>query len=206
MRSEAIRQAIVLVNGQATHAWKSVERGLKDADVHVRKSTLRHLPVIPARLREAVESLLDDPSYRLQTEALTKLAASFPNETPRYIQRMASVRSPHAQVEIECAYLKARQGDTFALASLADYAGPSFEFTTRQNAMDAVKRLGVLTDACAKSMLEAMLSTNSRLVGQAKTTISYFTAQARYKELFRAVVASEKLEPWQSALVESLIR
>lgn len=206
MRSEAVRQAIQLVNNGTTHAWALVEKGLKDPEVEVRKSTLRHLPLVPNRLKETVEGLLADPSFGIAAEALRKLARSFPSDVPGYLKRLSGVRSPHAQIEIECAYLKASQGDTASASQLADFAGVGFEFITRQNAMDAIKRLGQLSVPSAKALLSALFSTNGRLSERAKSTLEHFANEERWKELLRTLVQSEKLEPPFRAMVEPLIR
>ncbi len=206
MRSEAVRQAVELVNQGVTHGWKLVEEGLQDRSVEVRKSTLRHLPLIPQRLKETAEELLEDPSFTVIQESLTKLCRSFPQEVPTYLRRTAGVRSPHAAVEIERFYLLASQGDTSALSSLADHAGPSFEFMTRQRAMNAFKSLGTLTVPGATSMLDALFSTNSRLAATSRDVLGHLVIQQRWKELLRGVVQSSDLDPRQRSAVESLIR
>ena len=206
MRSEAVRQAVELVNRGASHAWKLVEQGLEDRSVQVRKATLRHLPLIPTRLKETTMELLEDPSYTVIQEALAKLCRSFPNEASTFLRKTAGVRSPHAAVEIERFYRLANQGDTSALTSLADHAGPGFEFMTRQRAMNAFKSLGTLTPKGASAMLNALFSTNSRLAATSREVLTQLVIQQRWKELLRRVVQSEGLSEEQRRQVESLIR
>ena len=145
MRTAAVSLALKLAQNGVTHGYKSVERGLEDRDVEVRKSTLKALSTIPQRLKPAVEDRLSDESYENISIALKKLGNDYPADASRYLRETQDISSPFKRVEIERLILRVQTGDSTALRELSDLAGTGYEFWTRGNAMAAFNRLGYLT-------------------------------------------------------------
>lgn len=206
MRSEAVGQAIELGLLGITHAWKTVERGMKDPAVEVRSAAINGLSLIPIQLKGASERLFEDSSYAVIQQALTKLVRSFPADKRSYISKIQNVRGPHERVRIVRLEIEAADGNSQALNDLADLCGPSWELVTRQNAMGAIRRLAVLTDNSTRNILQALWSTNSRLSGVAKATLAALTEQPRLRELVREVANTYEMSTWQRELVLPFMR
>jgi hypothetical protein len=151
--------------------------------------------------------MLQDSSYQIIQTVLAKLAKSFPGKTSSYISKVSTVRGPHERVRIAKLELEAIINESRkALAELSDMAGPGWEFITRQNAMGAFKRIGVLTEEAAANMLEALFSTNNRLSAVASSTLSGLCEITANKAKLRQVVEKQQLEKWMMAMVEPMIR
>jgi hypothetical protein len=143
-----------------------------------------------------VESLLDDSSYSNIFNALEKLSDQNPKEIGRYIQLVDNEYGPGHRIRIKRFELLAAQGDRIAIDSLVEYLGPSYEFTTRQNAMNSVKRLNMVNDAIARNLIDALVSTNGRLAGVAAGTIDYMIQQDANR---RAFLANSNFRDWTPA-------
>lgn len=209
MRSEAVRQAALMIRSERATAAEAIElvgKGLRDGHVDVRRTALRSLESVPESLRTAAEGLLMDPSFGLIRDALQKLCSSFPEHAERYLRLTAQVASPHASVEITRATIMALQGDTVALATITDYAGPGFEFITRQNAMEALLTMGTVNTAIATALAQAYVSTNSRLSDRAQAAISQLFASEPAKAVLRSALSSMKLSSGELRRVERLLR
>ena len=206
IRSAALDQAVRMMQRGSTEASGMVGKGLSDANVEVRRSTLRAMERIPESLRGTAEGLLMDPSFGLQREALEKLWVSFPEHHERYLRLTDGATSPHAAIEITRASFLALEGDTTALTQLADYAGPGFEFITRQNAMEALVRVGAATPTVATAMVQACLSTNNRLADRAAAAVTQLTVSEPAKDTFRGVLDRMTLTSSDRARMNRLLR
>jgi aminopeptidase N len=207
MRSEAVQQAAELAQRGFPEAWALVKIGLTDKLADVRKASINSVSVIPEELRGTCEEMLQDSSYQIIQTVLAKLAKSFPGKTSSYISKVSTVRGPHERVRIAKLELEAIINESRkALAELSDMAGPGWEFITRQNAMGAFKRIGVLTEEAAANMLEALFSTNNRLSAVASSTLSGLCEITANKAKLRQVVEKQQLEKWMMAMVEPMIR
>ena len=206
MRSKAASIAFELANRGQTHAWKVIRRALEDKHVDVRKGAVRLFTVVPDDLRDELEDRLEDESYEVIGDALGRLCHSFPSRVKEYAEITAEIRSPFARVEIMRLEALATMGDTASVSLLADYASNSFEFWTRGNAMRAFKRMGLLTSAAAKSMIDGLLSANERLAGTSREVLESLLVQDRWKKLYRKVATELALTNGQRRTVGSLLK
>lgn len=197
LRSEAALQAIDLAQKGIPEAWDLVKRGLTDKAYEVRSATLGGLTTIPQQLRETVAGMLRDTSYTIIQSALTKLATSYPSDKS-ILAAVKGVRGPHERVRIARLELEATWSeDAGAVKELADLCGPGWEFITRQNAMQALRRVGTLTPLAAENMLLAVLSTNTRLAGVAQSVLGGLCEQPRLRGIVSGVAKSMQLVDWQ---------
>lgn len=203
MRSECIRQAGLLGGKAATDL---VRRGTSDPDVGVRQASLQAFGTIPSELRQDMEKLLVDSSYATVAMALTKLSLNFPEHTRRYLDMTVNERGAHQRIRVAWLELNASAGSVEALAELDDLCGPSWEFITRQNAMNALKRLGKLSPVAATNILDATWSTNGRLASAAQTVLAALAESPAHKLTLRNVRARLVLDPWKSDVIEPLLR
>jgi aminopeptidase N len=206
LRSEAAQQAIELAQKGIPEAWELVKRGLTDKALEVRSATLGALPTIPQQLRETVVGMLRDTSYAVIQSALTKLATSFPSDKS-ILAAVKGVRGPHERVRITRLEIEATwNDDAGAVKDLADLCGPGWEFITRQNAMQALRRVGTVTPLAAENMLLAVLSTNTRLAGVAQSVLNGLCEQPRLKSIVSTVAKTMQLNEIQRDTLAQYLR
>jgi aminopeptidase N len=206
IRSEAVQQASELAKNGFPEAWALVKIGLEDKQTDVRKAALNSVSVIPETLRSAFERMLSDSSYLIIQTVLTKLAASFPDKARSYTEKVKTVRGPHERVRIARLEIEFQNGNNSALDELSDLAGPGWEFITRQNAMGAFKRLGMIRSLAIENMLQALFSTNNRLSAVALSTLTALSEITSNRAMMRQIVEKKELSKSDKQMVEPLIR
>jgi len=175
IKSEIIAQ---LANDPSQKSTALLQRALRDPDARVRASVIENIGRIPEVLRAGIEGLLRDSSYTTVTAALSALCARFPEATQRYLDVTKDDRGVGNQVNILWHEINARQqGENASLAQLVDYAGVSYEFRTRTNALQALKRLNECGDSLLPNLMNAMAHPNARLRGPAGDVATFFLQQ-----------------------------
>ncbi|MDX9752189.1 MAG: M1 family aminopeptidase, partial [Flavobacteriales bacterium] len=159
--------AAQLANDPHPDSRALVRRALADGDVEVRRAAIKGLRTVPEELRTAVEVMLADSSYDVLATAMKKLVADFPQHGARYLAATDGVDGLDNAVRVERLELLAHTGDAAALDRIAELTTVSHEFRTRQNAMQALKRLGHCNEAVAGHLFTAALSNNRRLANVA---------------------------------------
>lgn len=177
-----------LAQNTSLHRFSSVRKTLQhminDSNVEVRRALISTIVAVPNWLKSDLQRLLQDSSYQVLELALNKLCMTFPDEVSEYLQRVESVEGAQHNVRILREQLKAERGDTIARNTLVDFASPSFEFITRQHAMNALRRLNWCDPTFARHLLEAAVHFNERLAASARQLISHFAGQPRYRAYF----------------------
>jgi hypothetical protein len=103
--------------------------------------------------------------------------------------------------------IRSSKGDAIALDSLIDYTGPSFEFWTRRNAMNALRRINAFNEKALWNILDGAWNPNSRLTSNSIETLQYFYQQAQHKMLIiNARNGKSEWKPWQKKQWEQIIR
>ncbi|MBS1559999.1 MAG: M1 family metallopeptidase [Bacteroidetes bacterium] len=195
MRVEAVQQAVDL--GISEESVAIVTRGLSDRSADVRSAALAAFPTIPAAMRSAVEPLLRDSSYVVEQNALTKLCASFPDGKAGYLDATKNDHGMHERMRIAWLEVKIADGDSAALQELVDYGSRAFEFRTRQNAFEALRRCNLLPLQAVTNLLDAVVSFNDRLSGPATSVLEHFRAQTQYAALIRTVASARTETGWK---------
>jgi aminopeptidase N len=198
IREEVVRQC---ADDSDRVCDKVIRKALRDSVASVRSSVLSSVSTIPFRLRPDFELLLRDSSYAIQAAALSRLAARFPERVGSYLAETSMDEGIGNQVRVIWHELKAGQGDRGSLKSLGEMCGPTYEFKTRVNAFEAVKRLNDLDTTVAANLLDAMVSSNGRLRGPATAAVQYFMQQTVYRNLLQQVYNSTTWQPWQHDLL-----
>jgi hypothetical protein len=68
-------------------------------------------------------------------------------------------------------------------AALIAFTSPSYEFKTRVNAFEALKRLNVCDETIVNNGYQAQGSFNGRLSSPVKTVLDYYASQDAYKKI-----------------------
>jgi hypothetical protein len=124
-----------------------LKQALSDKDALVRKAALMVMNPVPAGLQSRVEGLLYDSSYHNVELALEVLCISFPEKIGQFLlltQDMEGWRGKNIRMKwLEIALLF---GNKEFLPEVISYCSPKFEFETRMNAFNLLKRLKYADD------------------------------------------------------------
>ncbi len=203
----AVRSEIVarMSKSRSDRALNVLKAACKDPDVEVRKAVLSNLRRVPEKLTEAVTNMLSDSSYVVIENALSKLCDSYPNRFDEFCTAVQSVDAPGARVRIAVLERRALRGKQAALDSLVDYCSTAFEFGTRQNAMNALKRLNYCDAKLVPWMIQAILSSNNRLADVARGMCETWITQTKMKQLFVDYYRATQWKPWQKEILVKLL-
>jgi aminopeptidase N len=206
---QAIRGEIVsqLSNDNSPDSRAIIRRAMRDTTLEVRSAALNAYRFIPVDLEGDVAMYLKDSSYNMIATSLDKLCESFPANRERYLSMTKDEIGPSRKVRIKWLEIKAAtSGDNAALKELVDYVSVSYEFGTRQTAMDALSRLFYLDDALIANLFDALLSTNNRLAGATNGTMTKYYANPKYRDMMMTYYRSKTWEQWQKDIIEKIVK
>ena len=202
IRAEIVEQ---LANDNEPRALQVIAAALTDRNVEVRSSVISNVATIPPALRPDFERLLRDSSYNIEAAALTKLSAQFPERSSAYLAITKNDQGIGNHVRVLWHELNVLNGDTTSLDSLVELAGLSYEFRTRVNALEALKRLNYVDTTLMPGIFDALIHPNGRLSGPASTVAQYFCQQTKYRQIFHEYYLSRTWTPWQREIIEKAI-
>jgi aminopeptidase N len=202
-KSEIITQ---LAQDSLSDARAIVLKGLKDPAVEVRTATLNAFRMIPRDLLTEFEVLLKDSSYNVIVAALDKFFESNPPEMEKYLIATGIVESPGKKVRIKSCEYGFLMGHTDMMKELIEYTSSSYEFTTRQNAIEAIKRLGVLNEEILSNLLDAYFNPNNRLSGTAYGVLTKFYEAPVYRGMMSMYTRITPMEQWQRDMIANVIK
>ncbi|MDP1622533.1 MAG: M1 family metallopeptidase [Bacteroidales bacterium] len=139
IRSEILQQ---LASDNSPESVECFRQALLDKDAHVRKAALLALNPVPDLLQSTVEGLLFDSSYLNVEYAMEALCVSFPGHIDYYLdltQDMIGWRGKNIRMMWLAVALNS--GKKEFLAELISYCSPKYEFETRMNAFNLLKKI-----------------------------------------------------------------
>ena len=214
-RFVAIRALIArtFASSRSMHQLDDVRRtliaALADSDAEVRRTVISTLRTIPEWLKAQCLSLLRDSSYQIVQLALERLASTYPDSVIEYVRQVErssfSDECAGHRIRITCNRIRAEHGDTLARERLVDFASSSFEFTTRQNAIVALRTLNWCDTRLVRYLIDARYHFNQHLSSVARDALSYYAKQSHYRELIRGAVR-QLGERWKHDQLEELIQ
>ena len=181
-------------------------KALGDADANVRKEALKKLSPIPIVLKNEVIHALQDSSYLNIELALQDLCHSFPAETEEFLSltkndigwRGMNIRMKWLEIVIGA-------GKKEYLPELAGYTGPGYEFETRMNSLNVLKKLNYVNGSIIKNAVSAYLHWNNKLSGVGKDVLVYFGQQNQYRPLIQEAVSAGSWTTREQNLLNSLL-
>jgi hypothetical protein len=181
-------------------------RALKDKDAVVRRAVLQQVHVLSLVLPEA-ETLLTDSSYETLALALDVLSLQNPAKTAEYLNITKGVIGTLGRnVEIKWLEISFNvSGDKKYADQLVQYCSNSYEFRTRVNAAQAIKRLNYFDPPLLEFLVDAAVSPNGRLAAPCGETLKSFYDMIKYHKIISDYVSSKKLEPWKFAALRRYI-
>ncbi len=204
VKSEIIGQ---IVNVNDPVAFRLINEAIGSDHANLRKATLaiRH---IPADLRTSYEKLLKDQSYDAVANSLDKLCMDFPDMARQYLEITKNVdgtRGSNVKVkwlELSSFFLK----DKAAQDELIAMTSGSYEFQSRVNAINALRRLNHLDQALLENLVNAALSANGRLANPAIEALKGYAEASDRKKMITEYLEGKKFGlPYQKAVVKRII-
>jgi aminopeptidase N len=206
MRSEVVSQ----LSGEKTAtAFSVLHKAYTDRDVEVRKSALNGVKGVPVEFQKDVEKLLSDSSYTIVATALEKLADSYPQNVASYLETTKNELGMYNQVKIkwlETSVTAAISVAADSRAKLVLYSSPSYEFWTRRNAMNALKRINYCDDKVIENLIDGMLNPCGRLSAPAQEVLTYFYQQFEFRKKITKYYRSKEWNDWQKDILDKVIK
>lgn len=193
LKVEIIQQ---LQSDTSMATYTMLQRAIEDKDVLVRKSMASIIDVLPPSFEPKARKLLIDSSYQVVELALDKLSKKYPEFATQYLQIASKEQGfPGMNVRIKWLEIQVSKGNTDYAKQLSAMVTASYEFRTRINAMEALKRVNYLDTTAAIGLAQAASHFNARLAGAASASIQHFAKQSAYADMFLKLTTSDKLTP-----------
>ncbi len=205
VKAEAASQ---LLEDKTPESLNLVKKAVTDPDVQVRKAMIMATRIIEPSLQAEYEKLLLDSSYQTIATALEKMCANFPENTQKYLDITKGIEGTNGR-NVICKWLEiaaAATGDKKHIDQLVAYTSNSYEFLTRGNAMNALRKLNYIDEKTVNNCVDACLSSNSRLAGPANETIKYFYAQTQYKKVIADNIRNRNSKNWEKEILYRLLQ
>lgn len=166
----------------------------------VRLTLATHLNAVVPEQRTLLIELLSDNSYQVIETALDNLFKNqallsedkyYENATS-WLEKVKDLDGMNKAIRIKYLeyqfvllfyYPEKMQFEDSILNELIDLAGPGYEFRTRVNAFQTIKRINMANHRTFEHLFEAMSRPNSRLAGPARAALNHFNEQSYYKPI-----------------------
>jgi aminopeptidase N len=202
-RNEIMKQLFRKYNSTYDHIYLSA---ILDKEPLVRRAALEYIVTVPENMKSETEKLLSDHSYINVEKALDVLSRSFPHDIPKYLEatksetgwRGMNIRMKWLEIAIQ-----AEQREY--LGELINYAGPGYEFETRINAFNLLKKLNYLDQKSAYYLVDGYLYWNYKVSNAAKDVLMYFYQQNKYKILIDLTLKDERFSKEDIVKIEKML-
>jgi aminopeptidase N len=199
-KAEAIAQ---LINDTALVSKNIVMESITDKDVNVRKNIINSLTSIPLSLEIPLRRLLKDSSYQVVELALEKLSFNFPEKAKEYLEiTKDEMGNSGKNIRIKWLEIACLSDKQKYISELISYSNVPYEFRTRINAIEALKRLNYVDDKSLGAFLNAACHFNTRLGAPAEQGIQYFYKQNQYKKLIQDFSMKSSLTITEKAVLK----
>jgi hypothetical protein len=161
---------------------------------------------IPSELKPNVEALLKDSSYAVIETALEKLCRDYPKDAVKYLDMTDGILGMNNALRIkwlEIAGTVPSTGNSY-WHELAMFAGAGYEFRTRLNAIEALKRTNYFNQQVFFNLLDAAAAQNGRLASPATTALEYFAKQTVHRNEIAGYLASYTPQPAEAKVLKQL--
>jgi hypothetical protein len=205
-KSEIIRQ---LIDDTDPSARAILRSAIVDKDVQLHKAVINNTNLIAADVKADYEKLLVSPSYEVVLNTLDKLSFQYPENTNTYLETTKGVIGTAGRnVEVKWLEVKARTGagDKASTDKLVAYTSESYEFRTRVNAAQALKRLDYFDETMMKNLFNAMMSPNTRLAYPCGEVLNTFYNQARYRKTITDYMSAQAWDTRQKGIVGGMLK
>jgi aminopeptidase N len=177
IQSEIVKQ---LINDTTQpKSLEVIKYALIKAHPLVNRSVIENTKKIPSSLKkEFFEALKTTKSYINIEKLMWLLYDNFPSEYQDIISSVKNFKPNNRSIEITALaidYLVTK--NKASLEKLVLYSSPSFDFTVRMNAFNALVKVNYKDERVINYLKQASKSANYRLANAAKETLNYFEKQ-----------------------------
>ena len=196
-----------LLADTSARALQLIKKGLSDTDIKLRKEIVKNTKKIHPSLEGDYKALLKDSSYVLIGSALDLLSQNFPNNTLAYLELTKEVEGTHGRnvrikwLRIAYAYTK----DAFYLTQLVNYTSISYEFLTRTNAMNVLRRLNYCNEVLVDNCINGLLNKNGKLSEVSLEILKHFYAIEDNKKLIKQKIEAFQGENFYKLMLEKVL-
>lgn len=172
IRSEILNQ---LTGDPHELTVQMLAEALKSPDANVRKAALKDLSPVPDALQASVELCLADSSWLNIELALNSLCISFPEKAAGYLEQTKNLEGWRGRnIRMKWLEISIANGNKELYPELISYTGPTFEFETRINAFNTLKKLMYIDPEVQKNARAASQHWNNKLSTPARDYLNYF--------------------------------
>jgi hypothetical protein len=201
IRSEIVAQ---LSSDRHPVTIEILKAAIEDTDDKVRLSVLKNLKSVPAELKAGLEKCLTDPSYLNVELALELLCRSFPSEQSSYLTLTKSEEGWRGK-NIRMKWLEiASEQSKKHLKEIVGYSSESYEFETRINAMNLLKKLNYCNDEVILNLGSGLIHWNYKIKNASLDCLKYFNAQSACHLRIEHMLSNHKNPEIRSAYKELL--
>ncbi|MBI3509150.1 MAG: M1 family metallopeptidase [Bacteroidetes bacterium] len=205
-KSEIVSQ---LINDPNEISANIIKSAVNDKDVQMHKAVINSTNMIRKDMVSIYKQLLTSPSYEVVMNALDKLSFQYPDNTIEYLELTKGVIGTAGRnVEVKWLEIKAKMGgmDKDAIDKLVSYTGESYEFRTRVNAAQALKRLDYFDPTMMKNLINASFSANTRLANPCEEVLTTFYNQDRFRKMIWDYVSATAWNDWQREILMNVMK
>ncbi|MEI6091172.1 MAG: M1 family metallopeptidase [bacterium] len=157
-------------------------------EMHIR-AVCENILIIPTVLKNVYEKILADSCYKNIELALDNLCTSFPENTNKYLEVTSNLMGWRGNnIRIKWLEIAIAAGKAKYLKELIDYSSRNYEFETRINSINALKRLNICNEEITENLLYGVLFWNFKLSQAATEALKYFAEQRKYKIIINQTV------------------
>jgi hypothetical protein len=121
------------------------------------------------------EDCLNDYSYLNIELALDNLCSSFPQNTEQYLEMTKSMTGWRGlNIRMKWLHIAIGNGKQEYMQELIGYTGPGYEFETRINSLNILKKLRYIDETTLKNAESASKHWNNKLAAAGREYLNYF--------------------------------
>ncbi len=186
---------------------KAVVANALGGEPWLQRDVLNAQNTIPADKLPLFEALLTSKSYDNVMNALDKLCTQYPQNTQKYLDATKGVIGTSGRnVEIKRLEIMGRaNNDQASKDQLVSYTSMSYEFRTRVNAAQSVKRLNYFAVPLLDNLTQAMTTSNSRLAYPSGEVLDFFYSQAQFRSQIATFVQNKTWKEWEREQVGKML-
>lgn len=184
IKSEILFQ---LANDEDKSVTAIFKSALNDSDVMVRRAAIGTTTTYNKKLQKDYEKLLPDFNYFNTEIALRTLCKLNPDKTNHYLELTKDAMGVNKNIRIAWIEMHGKDGTQKMLDELVNYAGPGYEFRTRNYAFNAIVALNYCDENLVKNLFNGIVSFNYRLASPSRNVLKNYRQQSAFSEMINKV-------------------
>jgi len=206
----AVKTAVIdqLIKDTDKKSVALLRDAFKDKDVKVRIAVLQAEDTLNLTFLKETEALLNDSSYRVVETAFELLCNFNPSAKAKYLDLLqGEVGNNNKNIRFAWLKVAIESGRKEYMSELVDYSSNSFEFNTRNIALNQLKELNYRGDDVLNNALDAAYNPNMRLRRNAISFLKWAVQDEQTKLMLNAKFQGlENIEDWRKEVHEQILK